>query len=151
LSRPKPASARQGNANSTPTIDTANAVAVAVPDPPGALGEVGSEVWVRVWTAGAKAYQPATDSLIIERYCSLQERRSTLLGVITVEGWLATGSTGQVVVHPAAKLLSEVEGRLGPIEDRLGLNPEARLRLGIAAVEHQSRLDRFLDEEALTS
>ena len=48
-------------------------------------------------------------------------------------------------------MLSEVEGRLGPIEDRLGLNPEARLRLGIAAVEHQSRLDRFLDEEALTS
>jgi len=131
LSRPKPANARQGNANSTPTIDTTNVVAVPVPDPPGALGEVGSELWVRVWTAGAKAYQPATDAFIIERYCSLQERRSTLLGVITVEGWLATGSTGQVVVHPAAKLLSEVEGRLGPIEDRLGLNPEARLRLGL--------------------
>ncbi len=58
---------------------------------------------------------------------------------------LATGSTGQVVVHPAARMVSDLEGRLATLEDRLGLNPEARLRLGITAVEHRSKLDAFLE------
>ena len=49
-------------------------------------------------------------------------------------------------VPPAARMVSDIEGRLATLEDRLGRNPEARLRLGITAVEHQSRLDAFLSE-----
>lgn len=150
MSRPKPPATRQGKSNTTPTLDAAHAVPIAVPDPPGSLGEVGRRVWVDVWTAGAKAYQPTTDSFIIERYASLQERRAILQDLISRDGWTSTGSMGQVTIHPAAKLLTEVEGRLGPIEDRLGLHLEARLRLGVAVVEAQSALDRFLNEEAAT-
>jgi len=116
-----------------------------MPDPPPSLGEVGAGYWIEVWTAGSGVYQ-VTDSYVIERYCSLQERRRNLTDLVEAQGWLTTGSTGQVVVHPAARMVADIEGRLSSLEDRLGLNPEARLRLGITAVEHQSRLDAFLSD-----
>ena len=43
-------------------------------------------------------------------------------------------------------MVNDLEGKLTTLEDRLGLNPEARLRLGITAVEHKTRLDAFLSE-----
>jgi len=116
-----------------------------MPDPPPSLGEVGAGYWIEVWTAGSGVYQ-VTDSYVIERYCSLQERRRNLTDLVEAQGWLTTGSTGQVVVHPAARMVADIEGRLSSLEDRLGLNPEARLRLGITAVEHKSRLDAFLSD-----
>ena len=67
--------------------------------------------------------------------------------VVELEGWLSVGSTGQQVVHPAAKLLQDIETKLVPLEDRLGLNPESRLRLGISSVESQSKLATFLQQK----
>ncbi len=64
-------------------------------------------------------YQP-TDAYVIERYCSLHERRHRLLVLVEARGVLTTGSTGQVVVHPAARMVSDLEGRLATLEDRLG-------------------------------
>jgi len=144
LSRPVPAEDRKSHATTTPTITRSTAPS-PMPDPPPSLGNVGAGYWIEVWTAGAGVYQP-TDTYVIERYCSLQERRRNLMDLVEAQGWLTTGSTGQVVVHPAARMVADIEGRLSSLEDRLGLNPEARLRLGITAVEHQSRLDAFLSE-----
>jgi hypothetical protein len=44
-----------------------------------------------------------------------------------------------------ARLLSSTEKQLVALEDRLGLNPESRLRLGISQVRVRSELDRFQD------
>ncbi len=145
MSRPVPAEDRKSHNANTPTIRRSSRP-LPTPDPPSSLGAVGRTCWTNVWTLGAGVYQP-TDSYVVERYASLHERRHHLLVLVEAEGWLTTGSTGQVVVHPAAKMVSDIEGRLSTLEDRLGLNPEARLRLGITAVEHQSRLDVFLSGE----
>ena len=59
---------------------------------------------------------------------------------------MTVGSTGQPVVHPAIRMVDVIEGRLPNLEASLGLTPESRLRLGITAVEHQSKLDAFLSE-----
>ena len=144
MTRPVPAADRKSNNANTPTIKRSS-TPLPMPDAPSTLGTVGRSCWTNVWTLGAGVYH-ATDVNVIERYCSLHERRHHLLVLVEAEGWLTTGSTGQVVVHPAAKMVSDIEGRLSTLEDRLGLNPEARLRLGITAVEHQSRLDAFLSE-----
>ena len=144
MSRPVPAGDRKSHASTTPTIHRSN-LPLPVPDPPSELGPVGVECWTNVWTLGSGVYQP-TDAYVIGRYAAMVQRRHHLLVLVEAEGWLTTGSTGQVVVHPAAKMVSDLEGRLATLEDRLGLNPEARLRLGITAVEHQSRLDAFLSE-----
>jgi len=109
------------------------------------LGPFGVSLWTEVWSLGHGVYQ-RTDANVIGRYCSLSERRHTLLGIVQADGWLTTGSTGQTVVHPAARMVGDIEGRLTTLEDRLGLNPEARARLGISVVEYQSKLDAFLSE-----
>ena len=144
MSRPVPAGDRKSHASTTPTIHRSN-LPLPVPDPPSELGPVGVECWTNGWTLGAGVYQP-TDAYCIGRYSAMVQRRHHLLVLVEAEGWLTTGSTGQVVVHPAAKMVSDLEGRLATLEDRLGLNPESRLRLGITAVEHRSRLDKFLSE-----
>lgn len=145
MSRPKAIHLRQGHANTKPK-EEAKVIAIHNPDPPPTLGAIGRRVWSDIWTAGARAYEPATDSLIIERYASLQERRRVLLDIIEEEGWLSEGSNGQTVAHPAVRLLMEVEKALTPLEDRLGLSPEARARLGISFAEMHTKLDAFLKE-----
>ena len=143
MSRPVPAESRTGHAGTTPTIT--RSAPIAIPDPPSDLGEFGQELWMQIWDAGNGVYQ-ITDHYIINRYCSMSERRQGLLFQVESEGWVTAGSQGQTVVHPAARMISDLEGKLQSLEDRLGLNPESRLRLGITAVEHQSALDAFLDQ-----
>ena len=145
MTRPKPAATRQGRSSTVPDFRP-NPAPVSIPCPPSSLKGYGIRLWNQIWEAGKNAYQPATDSLIIERYCQLQERRQELLALIEADGWVTTGSQNQMVSHPAAKLLDSIEGRLGPIEDRIACNPEARLRLGITSVEHNTKLERFLDK-----
>ena len=144
MARPVPAEVRKGHNGTTPTGARSHAP-MPMPDPPSGLGPFGVSVWTDVWTLGAGVYMP-TALHVISRSCSLSERRHTLLSLVEADGWLTPGSTGQTVVHPAARMVDVIEGRLTTLEDRLGLNPEARLRLGITAVEHQSRLDAFLSD-----
>ena len=65
--------------------------------------------------------------------------------MVAAEGLMTVGSTGQPVVHPAIRMVDTIEGRLPNLEASLGLTPESRLRLGITAVEHMSKLDAFLE------
>ena len=123
-----------------------NLVKRETPPVPSALGVIGAVVWAEVWEAGGDAYHPATDKYVIERYASLVERRSDFLEILGCEGFITEGSQGQQVAHPAAKLLADVESKMVALEDRLGLSPEARLRVGISALEHKSKFDAFMDD-----
>lgn len=58
-------------------------------------------------------------------------------------GLVVRGSTGQLVLHPLTKLLGSLETAMRPLEDRFGLNPLARLRLGITMHEAASSLADF--------
>jgi len=102
--------------------------------------------WNSIWAVGADAYHTEGDAFIIERYVSLQVRRSKLMAMIEIDGWMTEGSQGQSVANPVARLLLDIEGKLPGLEDRLGLNPEARLRLGLAAAETKSKLDSFRED-----
>lgn len=149
MSKVKNPDAREGNARSGPVpaaLPTPSA-AIASPPAPLHLNATAQKVWHAVWEAGAGAYVPATDSWPIERYAELHARRRELLHTLDSEGWTTTGSQGQSVMHPAARLLADTERQLLPLEDRLGLNPEARLRLGLAATEMKSALDRFAEDD----
>lgn len=118
------------------------------PAPPTSLGTRAVEVWEAVWDAGREAYNARTDGQVIARYAEMIARRESLLSTLAEEGWTTIGSSGQIVAHPAARLISDVDGKLQSLEDRLGLNPESRIRLGIATVEQKSRLQEFMDRQA---
>ena len=145
MSRPVPAGSRQGHSPTTPTVPTTGVLAEP-PDPPATLGVYGSALWTDIWRAGAGVYQPSTDCWTIARSCEIAERRRHLLRLGEADGYQAIGSTGQTVMHPAARMGMDLERMMSSHEDRLGLNPEARARLGITLVESQSRLDRFISE-----
>jgi P27 family predicted phage terminase small subunit len=129
--------------SAAPTVHTGRA-----PRVPANLGRHGKEVWRDIWQAGAGAYLPATDGYVIERYCELHDRRAAMLAEVEADGYTAVGSTGQTVAHPLLTHITAVERQMSGIEASLGLNLEARLRLGLAAgqVKKQS-LDSFLDDE----
>ncbi|MEU5693857.1 phage terminase small subunit P27 family [Actinosynnema sp. NPDC020468] len=105
------------------------------PRTPATLGDTGREVWRGVWAAGAGAFNPRTDRMVIQRYCELHDRRAELLAVIGQDGLMTTGSMGQAVMHPALRFVESTEKELRAIEAVLGLSLEARLRLGLAANE----------------
>lgn len=143
--RPKAPELRQGNPRGAKKESkVAQLTTVAeVPPPPPTLGPFGIEVWERVWELGTGTYA-TSDIYTVERYASMQERRRQYLDTLKEEGWTTVGSTGNAVMHPVARLLQDVEQKLVALEDRLGLSPEARHRLGIQLVEAQSKLEAFL-------
>ena len=114
------------------------------PPPPATLRPEAHAYWAAVWEAGQNAYDGRTDAGIIERYCETRARRDELLALLERDGYVTLGSQGQTVAHPAARLLDIADGRLQALEDRLGLNPEARIRLNISLVEGNSKLEEFL-------
>lgn len=124
-------------------IAPSNLASIGVPSYPEHLGATGREMWMTLWSGGRDSYR-ASDANVIERYCSMCDRRSEFLRAIEAEGWIGEGSMGQPVQHPAAKLLIDVESKMLQIEDRLGLNPESRLRLGMAEITRVTKLDQFL-------
>lgn len=142
MSRAKPASTRSGHSSTIPVITRSQTVVLAL-DAPTTLGDVGKGLWTELLDLAGGLFQ-ATDQWTIERWCSLQERRYQLLAVVDAEGLMTVGSTGQPVVHPALRLIDAIEGRLPGLEAVLALTPESRARLGLQAIETQSKLDAFL-------
>lgn len=119
-----------------------------VPPCPSDLGTTGSRLWIDLWTFGAGAYHPVSDRNILARYCQLIERRDEMLAELETEGWTSTGSQGQPTAHPLARMVESTEQRLQSIEDRLGLNPESRIRLNIQTnTLRRSALDAFDEED----
>ena len=149
MSRPKPTESRRGHASTTPTL-TRSTDLVLTPDPPESLDSKGVELWNTVWSLGNGLYKE-TDYWVIERWADMQSRRHHLLSVIKSEGMMTVGSTGQPVVHPALKMVDAIEGRLPNLEAVLALTPESRARLGLQAIETQSKLDAFLSKGGATA
>jgi P27 family predicted phage terminase small subunit len=118
-----------------------------VPPVPGYLDGYGAAIYLHLWCASGLPYSALTDRYAIESYAEQRSRRRQLLGILAREGYIVPGSNEQPVPHPAAKLLESVERALRAGEDRLGLNPDARMRLGIAEVEVKSYLDALVDED----
>lgn len=143
--RPKAASERVGHPRTAAVAPLAPAAPLsqAAPAPPSHLKRVGLDVWALVWDYGVKVYQPA-DALLITRYAELQQRRADMLGHLERDGFFEVGSQGQRIQHPAARILSDIESKLVPLEDRLGLSPESRARLGIATAEAANALEQFM-------
>jgi len=145
--RPKNPELREGHANEGTTLDRAKpsgrTVKAKAPRCPATItSKAGRKMWREIWALGASVYIEGRDRIVITRYVELQERRTEL--VEAIGEWTSVGSNGQIVLHPLARMLTTLEQQLVPLEDRLGLSPEAGLRLGITAVEHQSKLQAFI-------
>lgn len=90
----------------------------------------------------ASGFLPS-DIAILNRYAAILDQRNRLSA--SVEEMVTVGASGQFVVHPALRHISTLDSELRQIEDRLGLNPLARNRLGLVAANKELTLEQLRD------
>lgn len=113
--------------------------------------------WERFWESDvAQAIQAESDMPMVERLFRLRDDRERAHRAYRADP-LIQGSQGQSVLNPMAQVVKNCDSEIRALEDRLGLNPQARLRLGIVLDDVRQRVKRQvtdglkpadLDEEA---
>jgi P27 family predicted phage terminase small subunit len=92
---------------------------------------------------------PDTDLPALERLWTLYDERARALRGYRRER-LVVGSTGQMVLNPLARAMQAFDAEIRAIEDRFGLTPMARLRLGVQlgeAARSLEEMNRSLDDD----
>lgn len=126
----------------------------AVPDCPKLGGKAMSARvrgwWDTYWASDIAGAALDADLPALARLFELYEQRERLLAVY-LEAPFATGSTGQLSMHPAAKEIASLDARIDRLEAAFGLTPDGRLKLGIvmgAAARSLDELNRAFTSTA---
>lgn len=122
-----------------------------VPIPPKGLLRRTNQIWRGIWESPvARAWDTAADMHLVERWIRAVDEYERVLPEFQKER-ISTGSTGQLVIHPLASYLSQLQTTMKACETELGLTPMSRVRLGIAIGEQKltaMELNRRLNQEA---
>jgi len=87
--------------------------------------------WNDFWQSDlAAAIDIKSDLPVIQRLASLMDERERIFKQAKKDR-LVVGSQGQVVLNPLYKALLSIDAEIRNLEDRIGLNPKARVSLGI--------------------
>lgn len=152
MPRRKPASARQNR--ETKDIGLARIHARLVPPPPHpAKGKLLAQTvkdWDTFWASDVAGTVIDADLVALRRLFQMYDARER-----AVRAWLAApftlGSTKQLQNHPAASVVASMDTRITKLEDRFGITPLGRLKLGIvlgAAAKSLEDMNRdFSDED----
>jgi P27 family predicted phage terminase small subunit len=124
-----------------------------VPDPPTGILKASKQTWTTFWESDlgqSPAIRRDTDLGVVERLWQLYDERDR-----AYRGYkrarLIKGSQGQMVLNPLGRMFLDLEGKIQSLEDRIGLSPMARLKLGITFGQaHQSLedLNRRMNEDS---
>lgn len=102
-----------------------------VPTPPKGWLVSSEEAWRSFWTSGlAQVIQVDTDMPVVERLFSLRDERERMARVVR-KSRVVLGSQGQPRANPLYAQITSFDAEIRQLEDRLGLSPIARLRLGV--------------------
>lgn len=115
----------------------------AVPDPPDRLLKVTSEAWQEFWKSElAGLVNQGSDLLALRRLFTLYDLRERAYRNFR-RHMITVGSTGQDVLNPLHKVMTGADSEIRSLEDRFGLTPMSRLRLGVQLGEAKKSLDRL--------
>jgi P27 family predicted phage terminase small subunit len=136
MTRRKPPSKRQGRG--TRDMAVVPRSERDVPVPAESLPAPLKARWYTLWNSplGA-AWSADTDTLVLRRLFSLYKLRAESLAAVERDGLVVVGSKGQPVDHPLARRLATIDSEIRQLEDRVGLNPRARLNLGLEGLRLQ--------------
>ena len=102
--------------------------------------------WEEFWTSDlSSAIDIKSDLPVIQRLASLMDERERIYKQAKKER-LVTGSQGQVVLNPLYHALLKIDAEIRNLEDRIGLNPKARVQLGISIGQAKKTLDDLNSE-----
>ncbi len=140
----KPAEKRQGRG----TRDVGHLALAAEAKPAFELPKLGGkpplkftcEAWAAYWSSSLPQLLTEADKPALIRLFDLYDQRERMARAFRREPF-STGSTGQKVVNPAARELATLDVRMVALEDRFGITPLARMKLGIAIGEGARSLE----------
>src|SRR6266536_1128862 len=143
---PKPDDRRQGRGERTST-KRAGVGLVALPggqpDPPSApagLLKATRDDWVEFWRSPLGSLVVAADFPAVRRLFTLYDERSRAYSGYRRER-LVLGGNKQQALNPLLAAMGMLDKEIRALEDRFGLTPMARLRLGVALGEAAKSLD----------
>jgi P27 family predicted phage terminase small subunit len=97
--------------------------------------------WKTLWsTPMAQTFDRVTDLPALTRLFQLKDDRERIYRAVRKK-WLVKGSVGQIVVNPLVKQIREMDTEIRQLEDRFGLTPMSRLKLGVQFGEAHRSLD----------
>lgn len=107
-----------------------------VPEPPDGLHEDTLQDWVNYWTSSTANVVDEVDVPMVRRlfmYRDEHYRLGLLWGRMDTEERVVEGSRHKesLRLHPFGDRMKELEALISKLEDKLGLSPLARARLGI--------------------
>lgn len=116
-----------------------------VPQPPAGLLKSTQDKWVVFWRSDLAGAIVSTDHLALERYFQTVDECARVARVFR-KTRLIVGSQGQPVLSPLGRYLATLSTELLALEDRFGLSPIARSRLGLVAAQAKLTAAELLDD-----
>jgi P27 family predicted phage terminase small subunit len=117
----------------------ASGVPVPQADPVWREGTV--ERWVQFWGSPLASQVEVSDQGAFRRLFWIYDELERLREAIELTGRVVDGSQGQPRPNPLYKQVEAFQAEARQMEDRFGLSPLSRLRLGITFADAQASLD----------
>lgn len=139
---PKPKEFRQNRETKGIGQVAGNVVAfqLPVPPPPRVLASL-KQSWTAFWNSPmAQVIDRDTDLPVCVRLWTLYDERERAYRGYRKER-MVTGSQGQLVLNPLGRQMLAFDAEIRQLEDRVGLSPMARLRLGITFGEAKKSME----------
>ena len=138
----KPADRRQNHkTNDVGVVVVEPGVARAVPAADSVWREQTVERWVHFWGSPLASQVEPSDEGAFRRLFWIYDELDRLREAIEVTGRVVEGSQGQPRPNPLYKQVESFQAEARQLEDRFGLSPLSRLRLGITFADAQASLD----------
>lgn len=121
---------------------------LGVPDPPTGLLKATRKLWDSYWHSPVASAALQVDLAGLERWITAVDEHARAVKALRKER-IVEGSTGQPRLNPLASYAAEREKAILAYEERYGLNPQARLKLGISTAQARmtaAQLNATLEE-----
>ena len=149
MSKPKPLDQREHRIRPT-VVDIGAYKKRDIPKLKGRYLKITKLWWEDFWNSAlASAVDTKSDQSAVYRLATLIDERERVYKQAKKER-LVVGSQGQVVLNPLYSAMLKLDAEIRQLEDRIGMNPKARVSLGISigqAKKSLSDLNAELEEE----
>ena len=131
MSKPKPVEQREHRIKPT-LVDIESYKKREIPKLTGRFLKNTKIWWNDFWQSDlSSAIDVKSDLPVVLRLASLMDERERIFKQAKKDR-LVVGSQGQVVLNPLYSALLKIDAEIRNLEDRIGLNPKARVSLGIS-------------------
>lgn len=143
MPRPKAPADRRQRTNTPGVGQLVPTERESVPELRGELLDVTLETWAEFWQSDVSSLVVPSDLPALRRLFSLYDERERCYADAVAGGRTTRGSTGQETLAPLYKHVTTLDEKILALEDRFGMTPLARLKLGAQLGDAAKSLDEM--------